>query len=155
MRTNPLQMSIDTQENASRVIRIWQSGKHFLNELVQRTATGRNNHLVTTITVAAALMMIASSSAQAQRSFVNLVNSVTKKCLQPTNNSTTLGDVIVPQPCDPNNTAQIWIQTGSSGVVHFINYNSKCGKTKGYDRSKYYCLNAIVECCFTSFCRKK
>jgi hypothetical protein len=76
-------------------------------------------------TIGFALMMIASYPSQAQNSSINLVNAVTQKCLQPINNSTTLGAAIVPQPCDPKNTAQVWIQTGSSGTVHFINYNSK------------------------------
>jgi hypothetical protein len=125
MQTNLERVSTDTQLNASGVIGIWQSGKQFLNKLVQRTATGRNNRLLTTMTVAAALMMIASYPAQAQRSFINLVNAETKQCLQPISNSTTPGDTIVPQPCDPKNTAQVWIQTGSSGTVHLINYNSK------------------------------
>ncbi len=124
MRTDPQQMSIDQQENAGRVIRIWQSGKHFLNELVQRPATGRNHRLVTTITVAAALMMIASYPAKAQNSFINLVYA-SNKCLQPINNSTTPGDEMVLQTCDPQNTAQVWITSASSGKVHFINYNSK------------------------------
>lgn len=125
MHTNLQRVSTDTHLNASGVSRIRQSGKQFLNKLVQRTATGRNNLLLPTMTVAAALMMIASYPAQAQNSFINLVNSETKQCLQPMNNSTTLGGAIVPQPCDPKNTAQVWIQTGSSGTVHFINYNSK------------------------------
>jgi hypothetical protein len=125
MQTNLHRVSTGTQENACEVIRIWQSGKQFLNKLVQRTATGRNNQLLTTITVAAALMMIASYPVQAQNSFINLVNGESKQCLQPINNSTTLGAAIVWQPCDPKNTAQVWIQTGSSGTVHFINYNSQ------------------------------
>src|ERR1700722_7166228 len=52
-------------------------------------------------------------------------DSVSEKCLQPINNSTTPGDAIVLLPCDPKNTAQVWIQTASSCKVHFINYNSK------------------------------
>lgn len=122
MQTDLNRVSTDTQENSSRAIRIRQSGKHFLNE---PAATVINSRLLPTITVAAALMMIASYPAGAQNSFVNLVNSVPKKCLQPINNSTTLGDVIVPEPCDPKNAAQVWVQTWYSATVHFINYNSK------------------------------
>jgi len=125
MQTNLQRMSTDTQENASGVIRIWQFGKQFVNKLVQRTAMGRNNRPLTTIAVAAALMMIASYPAQAQNSFINLVNA-NKKCLQPINNSTTPGDAMVLLPCAPQNLSQVWIvQTESSGKVHFINYNSK------------------------------
>jgi hypothetical protein len=125
MQTNHLQrVSTNTQEDASGVIRVWQRGKQFINELVQRAATGINNRLLTAMTVAA-LMMIPSYPARAQNSFINLVNSVSEKCLQPINNSTTPGDAIVLLPCDPKNTAQVWIQTASSGKVHFINYNSK------------------------------
>jgi hypothetical protein len=70
--------------------------------------------------------MIASYPAQAQNSIINLVYAVTKTCLQPINNSTSPGDAMVLQPCDPKNTAQVWIQTASSsGKVHFINFNSK------------------------------
>jgi Ricin-type beta-trefoil lectin domain len=123
MQTNLQRMSTDTQENASGVIRIWQFGKQLINNLVRRAATGIDNRLLTTMTVAA-LMMIAFYPAQAQNSLINLVNA-NKKCLQPLNNSTTPGDAMVLLPCDPKNTAQVWIQTASSGKVHFINYNSK------------------------------
>lgn len=99
--------------NRSIDMRIWQFGRQFLNRLLA------------TMTVAAALMAIASSPAQAQNSLINLVNLETKQCLQPVNNSTAPGGAIVPQPCDPKNTAQIWIQTGPSGTVHFMNYNSR------------------------------
>ena len=122
MRTNPQRVSIDTQENASGVVRIWQFGRQFINELVQRAPTGTNNRLLTTMTVGA-LMMLAYYPAQAQKSFINLVNI--KKCLQPINNSTTPGDAIVLLPCDAQNTAQVWIQTVVSGKAHFINYHSK------------------------------
>jgi hypothetical protein len=124
MRTDLQRMSTDTQENARGVIQISQRGKQFIIELVQCAARGSNNRPLNTMTVAA-LMMIPSYPARAQNSFINLVNSVSKKCLQPINNSTTPGDPIVLLPCDPNNTAQVWIQTASSGKVHFINYNSK------------------------------
>jgi hypothetical protein len=117
-------MSAATQDNATGVIRTWRSGKRFLNEVVQLAATGMNNRLLATMTVAA-LMVIASCPARAQNSLINVVNLVSQKCLQPINNSTTPGDAIVLLPCDPNNTAQVWIQTASSGKVHFINYKSK------------------------------
>jgi hypothetical protein len=125
MQTNLQRVSTDAQENASGVIRIWQFGKQFLNKHVQRTATGRNNRLLTAITIASALTIVASYPAQAQNSFINLVNS-NKKCLQPINKSTTPGDAMVLLPCDPQNLSQVWIvQTGSSGKVHFVNYSSK------------------------------
>src|ERR1700722_7166227 len=62
MQTNLQRVSTDTQEDASGV---WQRGKQFINELVQRAATGINNRLLTAMTVAA-LMIIPSYPARAQ-----------------------------------------------------------------------------------------
>jgi Ricin-type beta-trefoil lectin domain len=82
-----------------------------------------NTQFITTIAVTT-LMMTAVHPARSQESFINLVNA-NSKCLQPINNSTAAGDAMVLLPCDPKNTAQVWIQTTSSGKVHFVNFNSK------------------------------
>ena len=122
MQTKLRRVSTDTLENVSGVSRIWRFGAQFINQRVQRAATGIDNRLLATMTVAA-LMMIAVYPAQAEGAFIYLVNA-NNKCLQPINNSTTAGDAMVLMSCDPKNTAQVWLQTASSGKVHFINYNS-------------------------------
>lgn len=81
-----------------------------------------NHRRLTTMTIAA-LMMIAVYPVQAAGAYIHLVNA-NGNCLQPINSSTTVGDAMVLMPCDPKNMAQVWIQSASSGKIHFINYNS-------------------------------